>query len=525
MDLRLVDALLQPSAYPHPVAAVTLVETHISYLFLTGKYVYKVKKPVRYAFLDFSTLEQRRYFCARELKLNRRFSPSTYLAVCPIRAEADSIHVEGAGKTVEYAVKMRQMPAARALSTLLREGHVDCHDMERLAQRIAALHAEAPHGPEVAKWGGSAQLHAKILGNLKEASALAANIVAQDDADELAAFAEAFLAVHCDVFDRRAAVGRVRDCHGDLHAAQIYLENGITFLDCIEFNDAFRCIDVAEDIAFLAMDLEQRGHPELSRCFTESYAQTTGDREGLLLLPLLQQYRACVRGKVIGLLAAAAGPGSEHAHSAAEEAAAYFALARAYLPQPAGPELFLVAGLMGSGKTTVAKALAQRWNLTYLSSDITRKSLAGIPLLQRAAQGYEEGIYAPAFSRATYERLCSDAESTLHQGASVVLDASFHQAGQRQAVLRMAKELKVPCRILECRAPEAEIRRRLELRELTGSVSDGRWALFHRQRAAWQPITEISPRQHIVVDTLPPLRESLRKLLRELYQIRLVESG
>jgi hypothetical protein len=311
----MVQALLQPEAYSHEVAGVELVETHVSYLLLTGEHVYKVKKPVDYGFLDFTTLEKRRHFCHQEVALNRRISPEVYLGVSEVRQHQGRYTIDGAGEgpgvTVEYAVKMRQLPRQRAMNLLLQQGLVSPKDIRRLAAKIARFHARAAASPEITRQGGLERVRQNIQENFDQTQRFIGACLSRETYQALVAYSEAFLAGHAPAFPRRAQEGRIRDCHGDLHTAQIFLlepgptpegalgdYDGISIIDCIEFNDRFRYCDVAEDMAFLAMDLDFHGRADLSRQFVQDYVAASGDLGVLELLDFFKVYRAYVRGKV-----------------------------------------------------------------------------------------------------------------------------------------------------------------------------------------------------------------------------------
>lgn len=302
----LVQALLKPQVYPGEVTNVEIVETHISYLFLTGEHVYKVKKPVDYGFLDFTTLDKRRYYCYEELELNRRISPDVYLGVVEIREQDGSYAIDGPGKTVEYAVKMRQLPEERAMKVLLERGEVSDEDMRHFAAKIAGFHSRAKTGPEITRFGDLEAVRENKEENFLQTEKYVDTTLSEDSFDDIVAYSRAFMDERKELFHRRAKEGRIRDCHGDLHTAQIFLETDpergqggiISIIDCIEFNERFRYSDVAEDIAFLAMDLDFHGRPDLSRLFVETYVEESGDPGVLDVLNFFKAYRAYVRGKV-----------------------------------------------------------------------------------------------------------------------------------------------------------------------------------------------------------------------------------
>jgi aminoglycoside phosphotransferase family enzyme/predicted kinase len=523
----LVEGLLRPQAYPDEVSSVELVETHISYVFLTDSHAYKVKKPVDYGFLDFTALEKRRYYCQREVELNRRLSPEVYLGVVEIREQGGQYAVEGPGRTVEYAVKMRRMPKEQAMNALLARGQVSSEDVERLASKIASFHGRAASGPEITRLGGLEATCRNAEENFSQTEKFVGSCLSRDTYDDLVAFSRAFLAVKWGTFLRREAQGRIRDCHGDLHTANIYLEtgagdaqsDGICVLDCIEFNDRFRYSDVAGDLAFLAMDLDWHGRSDLSRKLVESYAEASGDCGVVDLLQFFKVYRACVRGKVASFRLGDPLLPEDNREQALAEAQGYFRLARSYAHQAlARPALFVMAGLSGTGKSTVAQELARRWGLAYIASDITRKELAAVTAGETRRHGFGEGIYNAEFSRRTYDSILGQAERQLAAGGSVVLDATFRRAEERVRALAMAERLGAEAFFVECTAPEDQVRQRLEARSAgAGAVSDGRWELFHHQVADWEAVAEVPANRYIRLCTTAPVQDTARQLLHRLY--------
>ena len=444
----LLETLLQPQAYPEQVSAVDLVESHISFLFLTGEHVYKMKKPVDYGFLDFTTLEKRHYYYHQEVELNRRISPGVYIGVVEVKERGGMYSFHGPGRTVDYAVKMRQLPRDRAMNALLERDQVSEEDVRRLAAKIADFHRRADTGAEVAEKGGMEAVRLNIEENFSQTEKFIGICLSQDTFDDLVAYSHAFLDAQKDVFLRRAADGRLRDCHGDLHTAQIFLEphsftapnegtgsatgegepDGISIIDCIEFNDRFRYSDVAEDIAFLAMDLDFHGRPDLSRLFVQAYVQESGDGGVLELLDFFKSYRAYVRGKVNCFRLDDPLLSGEDREQAKNTAETYFRLAHSYSRIFHGPVLILVAGITGTGKSTVAQELARRWGFAYISSDITRKRLAGIGPGEHRYVPFGEGLYSWEYSRHTYDSMLHQTDRDLRMGRSVVLDATFRRS-------------------------------------------------------------------------------------------------
>jgi aminoglycoside phosphotransferase family enzyme/predicted kinase len=514
----LVEALLDPGAYPETVAAVELVETYISYLFLTGQHVYKVKKPVEYGFLDFTTLEKRRYYCEKEVELNRRIAPEVYLGVVEIREQGGRYAIEGPGQAKEYAVKMLQLPHSRTMSLLLKQGQVSEDQVRQLAAKIATFHSRAATSPEIARLGGIEGVRQSIEENFSQTEKYIGRCISSDTFDDLVAYSRAFLEAKEDLFRQRAAAGRIRDCHGDLHTAQIFLDNDINIIDCIEFNDRFRYSDVAEDIAFLAMDLDFHQRPDLSQTFIETYIQESGDGGVSDLLDFFKSYRAYVRGKVNSFRLDDPGLPDEDLQQALTTAQDYFHLAHSYAIVGPRPALFLVTGITGTGKSTLAQELARRWGLAYISSDLTRKGLAGIEPRQHRYEEFEQGIYSEDFSRRTYESMFQQMTERLKEGNSVVLDGTFRRSVERSRAVAIGREMGSDVWIIECTLPDEIARRRLEQRFQEGtSVSDGLWELYHRQQREWEPVNEVPCDRYLPLDTSGSPPETIRELLYQFY--------
>ena len=296
----LLQALSTPKAYPHNPQEVELVQTHLSVVFLAGDYVYKVKKPVDFGFLDFTTLDKRRFYCHQEVTLNRRLCPDAYLGVVAITQDGDTFSVEGSGTEVEYAVKMRSLPHQRMMDRLLQSNQVTPEMMERVAERLAEFHRQAEISEQLAGIGDLDTVTQNTEENFVQTEGYVNQTITPEQYEKLKGYNYSFLERNAGLFAKRVTKGRIRDCHGDLHAAHICFNNGLCIYDCIEFNDRFRYIDVASEVAFLAMDLDFHGRPDLSKHFVDAYVKASGDEELLTLLDFYKCYRAYVRGKVEG---------------------------------------------------------------------------------------------------------------------------------------------------------------------------------------------------------------------------------
>jgi aminoglycoside phosphotransferase family enzyme len=326
---QVVEALMKPEAYDEEPGDIELVQTHISFVFLTRNFVYKVKKAVNLGFLDFTTLEKRRFFCEKELELNRRLCKDMYLEVVPIN-KSDAIKIKGEGETVEYAVKMKQMPQEKMMSKLLEKDKVDDRLVDRIAKIIAEFHSKAETNRRISKFGSLAIIETNWKENFEQTEEFVGKTISTEDFKLIRERIKDFVKRNVSLFEKRMAEGRVRDCHGDIHSGNIFVTDGIYIFDAIEFNERFRYSDVAADVAFLAMDLDFRERSDLSDFFVERYIKYSGDQELTKLLPFYKCYRAYVRGKVVSFKLKDPSISSEDKSTAIKEAKAYFTLASTY---------------------------------------------------------------------------------------------------------------------------------------------------------------------------------------------------
>lgn len=500
----LIRRLLDPAVYPHPAADLRLVQTHISFVVLAGDYAYKIKKPVDFGFLDYSTLARRRYYCWQEVRLNSRFCPGAYLGVVAIRERDGQLSLDGPGRTVEYAVKMRRMPEERLLATLLARGEATPALVQSIAERLAAVHARADHGPAIARLGAWG-IRFAWRENFQQWQDFIGETISEEQDRLLRGYVDWFLRRRRLLLRRRAAQGRIRDCHGDLRSDSIYLspEGEACIMDCIEFNRRFRYTDVAGDVAFLAMDLEFRGRPDLAEAFVRRYVEASGDGEMLQVLDFYRCYRAAVRGKVEGFrLRQPEVPPAEREEARAL-ARRYFELACRYARRD-WPVLLVTCGLAGSGKSSLAHALG----LPVLSSDVVRKELAGLPPEERRPAPLGRGLYSPRMTRRTYRALTERARGLLREGHWVVLDATFHRRWQREMARRLAREEGVRFLCLELTIDDETARERLQRRERAGiGPSDARWEVYLAQKEALEPPRELSPGERLLLDARRPVAE------------------
>lgn len=527
----LIRELRRPAAYPHPVGDVEVHRTHISVVFLAGDFAYKIKKPVELDFLDYSTLERRRRFCEEEVRLNRRLAPDVYLGVAAVVRRDGSIRVEpgrtpgtpddgGAadGAVVEWAVRMRRLPDERTLQSLVEGDEVGAEDLEGLAAHLADFHHRARRGPEVSRYGRFEVVAANARDNFSQSEDQVGRTVHADVFTRLRALDEAALEEHRDLIEARADRHVPRDTHGDLRLDHVYFladRDAPVIVDCIEFNPAFRFADPVADMAFLVMDLQQAGRRDLARAFADAYFRAAGDDEGRELLGFYVAYRAAVRGKVQGIKAAADDVPDAEREAAAATATGHWLLALGALAPPdERPALVLVGGLPATGKTTLARALADEAGFDVIRSDQVRKELAGLPAEVSAAAAYGEGIYRPEWTDRTYAECLRRAEERLFAGGRVVVDASFHSEARRRTFREAAVRLGVRFRFLVCDAGREIVRRRLAAR--TGDASDADLEIYEGMAARWDPPGRALRRVTATVPTGGALASSVKAALEEL---------
>ena len=500
---NLVSSMTQPEFYPHGPASVEMIQTHISYIFIAGTYVYKVKKDVDFGFLDFTTIEKRKYYCDAELRLNRRLTHDIYLDVVPIyEDDGGNLHLTGGDTIVDYAVMMRKIPEDRMLYRLLAEGLVDQSVMDTVARTVARFHSEASTGGDIDRIGGFDTIRHNHEENFQQTEDYIGITISRGRYRFIQSYVNTFLETQRPLFEKRVREHKIRDCHGDLHLQHICIADDILIFDCIEFNERFRYLDVAAEVSFLAMDLDFNGYAEYGRAFINAYLSYSGDQEIVKLLNFYQCYFAYVRGKVIGFQTQDSAIGERARTGAIETASRYFDLAYRYAARPERPTLILTAGLMGTGKSVLAANLGTVLDARIIRSDVIRKEMLSIPPSERHHENFGTGIYTDDVTRKTYAAALQMAEQELKEGNSVVIDASFKARSERQMAHQLALSSGADFFIIECVCPETIVRQRLDARMSDREeASDGRWELFEAQRDSFQEIDELSGDCHMTVDT------------------------
>ncbi|MCI0454254.1 MAG: AAA family ATPase [Candidatus Dadabacteria bacterium] len=514
---RLIEFLLNQSSYPHKPRYLRHVQTHASHVFIVPPYVYKIKKPVNFGFLDFSTLEKRKHFCEKEVELNSRICEA-YLGVEEISIK-DGDFVFGKGdETVEYAVKMRKLPERYFLKNLLIRGKVTKEDLVNVVEKLVEFYNKQPVTEFISDFGRPERVKINIDENFSLSERFIGKTISKAAYDAIKLYNNKFFEKKSPLFNKRIEKGFIRDCHGDLHLEHINLSpEDICIYDCIEFNERFRYIDIASDIAFLGMDLDFNGHCDLANFIVHEISKRMKDETIFEMIDFYKCYRAYVRGKVESIRSTEPEIPAEERNASEEKAKRYFRLALRYALFGSKPALIVTFGLIGTGKSTLAHALSRELSCKVISSDEVRKEIMGVEPTERKYEEFDKGIYSPNVTDITYRELLTRGRRVIESGRIVIIDASFSKRGFREMILHEAEALGVPYCFIETKAGEETLRKRLINREIEGkSVSDARWEIFERFREGFEEPDELPRERHIVVSTDKPPEETLAQTLIEI---------
>ncbi|MBS1811196.1 MAG: AAA family ATPase [Acidobacteria bacterium] len=486
--LKMVEQLQHSPDWPADELPIEMKQTHISVLLLGSKHVVKLKKPVDFGFLDYTTPQKRRQACEDEVNLNRRLCLDTYIGYSGVIESNGKIGFSGQhGRVVDYCVWMNRLPEDRMLDRMVAENTVTEAILDRIAAQLSAFHQNARRGPQINQWGSLAEICHNWEENFIQTEAFINRTISASDFNAIQDWVNDWLTHKTDLFARRIHDKRIVDGHGDVRCESIcVMDDAIRIYDCIEFNERFRCDDVASEIAFLAMDLDARARPDLGYYFTEAYQQRANDNDLFTLLPFYRCYRAYVRGKVLSFRLNEPEFSDAEKETAAQQARNYFELARRYATPLQKPTVIAVCGLSGTGKTSVARAIASELGLRVISADAVRQSLFGDA---KKPSGYGEGAYTTEASRRTYQKMLTTGQEFLAANRGVILDATFQRAADRNSARQMAMNAGADWRIIECTLAPEFVQQRLEQRAARGDgLSDANWEIYLRQRETFEDI-------------------------------------
>jgi aminoglycoside phosphotransferase family enzyme/predicted kinase len=498
---------------------VEMIQTHISVVLLGRSVALKLKKPVDFGFLDYTTLEKRRAACDAEVTLNRRLCPNAYLGVVPVMERNGVLRCHGDGIVIDYAVLMKRLPAERMLDLLVENGEVTETIIKRVAARLADFHNEARRGPEVDEFGSAAAIRNNWDENFTQVAPYIGRTISEQNFESIHCWVYDWLDKHEELFRSRVLDGRICDGHGDVRCESVCVTDetleGICIFDCIEFNDRFRCGDVAGEAAFLATDLDARGRPDLGYLFTEEYSARAADEQLFSLLPFYKCYRAFVRGKVLSFRLDEPEFNEAEQQDAANRARHFFDLAARYAAPLSTPAVIAVSGLSGTGKTALARALAGELGLRVVSSDAVRATIFGD---EKRPSEYGQDCYSEKANRMIYKTLLERGQEYLKAQGGVILDATFLRVSDRAAAQEMARQSGAAWRLIVCKAPPESVRARLAHRAAQrDGQSDADWNIYLQQQQKFEPLSGECDGCRLLLDTsdaLPTVSQTAAHWLR-----------
>ena len=495
----LIRSLLKPEAYDHPVTDIQLIETHISWVILTGEFAYKIKKPINLGFLDFSTLEKRHFCCDEELRLNSRLAAAIYLDVVAISGTRKQPLLQGAGEAIEYAVKMLQFPQQDQLDNMLANGELEKSHLDAIARLVAEFHTTTDVAADDSSYGDPEHVYQPVAENFSQIRRHLHTDKYNEQLDELEDWSKTRFTSLKPVFEQRKRDGYIRECHGDMHLRNLVWFNGEPLaFDCLEFNPSLRWIDTLSEVAFLVMDLQDRQQPELAQRFLNAYLEQCGDYQGMQVFRFYRVYRALVRAKVDAIRAGQQGITETEKREAEGDFFTYLKLAQTYT-RLLKPRLIITRGMSASGKSTLTQPLLELMGAIRIRSDVERKRLFGIHAGADSKAGIDKGIYSFEAGLKTYEKLRFLAEALLDAGITVIVDAAFLKYEQRQPFMELADKKQIPFVIVEFTATADTLRQRIKAR--THDISDADLSVLEHQLATSKPVDESELNSLIVIDT------------------------
>jgi len=491
---ELYKKLKKPSTYGFDIESVTILQTHISFVVLTGEYAYKIKKPVNFGFLDFSTLEKRKFFCEQEIRLNKRLCPEIYIDFVKITREDNDLKINGEGELVEYAVKMKEFPQEKIMINLLQENKIDENVFDDIVGILVDFYKKNNHSKEIDSYGSVKKIKVNTDENFQQTEPFIDKTITDKQYNFINNVTNNFLEKRIDTFENRVKNNHICDCHGDLHTGNIVVDENVCIFDCIEFNKRFRYSDIASDIGFLSMDLDFQGFPFYSSYLINKYVKKSKDAGLYNVLNFYKMYRAFVRGKVNGFKLNDKHISNQEKKDTVKVSKKYFDLASYYASLckldlgRKRPILFVTTGLTGTGKTTIAGKIAADYNALAINTDKTRKEIEGVDIYEKHYDTYNTGMYSPKKMAIVYDKILEKADKQLKNGRNVVLDGTFKNKELRSKAIKIAEKNDTNCIFLFCNCPEEEVKKYLEKRIRKKTISDGRWEIYIKQKQSFEPL-------------------------------------
>ena len=496
-DLDIIKNIKNPKFFGSDIKSVDIIQTHISYVALTGKYAYKIKKQVNYGFLDFSTVEKRKYYCDEEMRLNRRLCPDIYLDVIPITKKNSILELNGYGEIVDYAIKMKEFLQQNIMTNLLKQGKIVKEKIEDICDILVKFYNSEGNSKEIDRYGELEVVKRNICENFEQTEPMIDITIPKNSYEYIKNLSQQFFRKKKDLFEKRIKHKNIKNCHGDLHSGNIVVtDEKIYIFDCIEFNKRFRYCDTASDIGFLAMDLDFMNYPYLSSYLIKKYIEKSKDIGILEMLNFYKSYRAYVRGKVIGFKLNDSKISNEKKQDIINTTKKYFELSEYYAKlfsldiKNKKPLIFIIGGLTGVGKSTFSLKISIDYNAHIINTDIIRKELAGINIFERHHDEINTGLYSPEKIDQTYKKAIEKASDFLKNGKNVVLDATFQKKKYRDLVRTIAKENNSILITVQCVCAEDMVKKWLKRRIKTNTVSDGRWEIYVNQKKTFEPFSD-----------------------------------
>jgi len=488
---NIIKAMQSADFYDHDVDSVSLIQTHISWVFLTGEYAYKIKKPMDFGFLNFTELSQRQHFCEQEIQLNKRLADQVYLQTVKITGTEEHPVFNSDGEAIEYAVKMRQFDQSNLIDKLLSDGRLEDSQIDEIADQVADFHQSINTVTEDSELGSAASVNAPVIQNFDQLDPLIKQADAREQLGRLRSWSEKEFSKLEDILKQRKNNGFIRECHGDMHLGNMALiNNKVTIFDGIEFNDEFRWIDVMSEVAFLVMDLIDRGASNFAYRFLNRYLEQTGDYEGLRVLRFYLVYRAMVRAKIASFTLLTPDLPADQVEKTMQQYQSYTNLAESFT-EDKKPTLYITHGVSGSGKTTVSQKLLESDSLIRLRSDIERKRLFNIAANDSSRSLPDAGIYTTDAGQKTYQQLQKFAKLLLEQSFNVIVDATFLESDFRLMFQELAMDLPANYSIIELEADKATLEQRILVRQQSDeNASEADLTILEKQLSSYQPLSE-----------------------------------